>query len=177
MNHRYEKRELAGAAPKADRLSSFSIHHESIMIGLLILFGVGGLAYIPMEPFGKDRGSHQLEYVAFESDNTFTNPTASEVQSTSTYSPTSHRQLLIEGDQKVGENLQFTIDNFDAQADYRLFIGENKWIPIRQKSFQYTFEQPGTYELLLKVSFESETAILHQEDLQIESDWLSSVGK
>ncbi|MEO1518057.1 MAG: hypothetical protein AAFV95_23760 [Bacteroidota bacterium] len=176
MDHSYKNQELTGDAPKTDLFAKFTLYQESITIVLLIVIGFGGLASIPLSPFGGERADRSNFDMAAQV------PVSSSLRSQPAQGQpldeqrSSHPQLLIEGAQQVGTKLQFTIDNFDAKADYRLYIGDRASIAVHEKTFWHSFDQPGTYDLVLKVSYQSETAVLFEEPLEIESDWLTATG-
>lgn len=74
----------------------------------------------------------------------------------------------ISGTPRAGETLQFLLDAYDQEAEYKLLLGNGDTRQVQTNQMAYTYAQAGSYEVILEVSYQGETAVAFSKILTID---------
>jgi FlaG/FlaF family flagellin (archaellin) len=76
-------------------------------------------------------------------------------------------QVQIVGEKEANQSIQFTIDSYDEKAKYDLIMGDGNVLHPKNKTVDYTYENPGSYHIQLKVNYNGKSERIFSEDIQI----------
>lgn len=74
----------------------------------------------------------------------------------------------ISGSTRAGQTLQFVLDDYYQGAEYKLRLGNGDVRQVQTNEMTYAYAQAGSYEVVLEVSYQGETAIAFSKILTID---------
>jgi len=80
---------------------------------------------------------------------------------------TKQTQVHIVGEKEAHQDIEFTIDSYDEKADYDLIMGDGKVLHPSNKTVVYTYTNPGSYHIELKVNYNGKSEKIFAEDIRI----------
>lgn len=80
---------------------------------------------------------------------------------------TDWQRLSIQGFPEVNSTLEFTIEHFSPEAQYRIDFGDGKFRPANQQTTLRTFHRPGTYAVKVQMEYQGKVKIISTETLNI----------
>ena len=174
---------------KADQKSK---SREKIFQFLLILIGIFGFFYVINSaiagPLTKIETNKTSVFASSRYDSPPTNVNISPVvtqeaksleateKKTAFTRNSIHHQLSIKGAKEAKEKLQFTIHSYNDKAKYSLDLGNGLVKSIANKSFSYTYQEAGDYQIKLEVKFENQSATIYEDRISIAAATETSFG-
>ena len=79
----------------------------------------------------------------------------------------SQKFVSIQGIPKVGEKLYFTLDEYNPEVFYEFNFGNGDYQTIHSNQMSYSYDLPGSYDVVLKVKYQGETAVAFTKTLNI----------
>ena len=145
----------------------YSPRTESFFVILLIFIGMAGAIYTFNVGFKTSLSNANgitknvsLQIGLPEAPTAIYNPVVTEKKP-------SVEQLKIDGEKEANQKLLFTIESFNANADYILDFGNGKKIHPKEKTFTYAYQASGNYKVLLDVKYQGKSKRIFSNSIEI----------